>query len=292
MECSIAWDPQSAWGSAASASFFVALEQPGPWGREALTQSHLDPELGAALGRAAASAGGRALLIRKPGHHADSHHPGARRVFVAGGLSGSAWLLTAEVEDPAALLDLPWDSLASTAVPSLAGFAVSQPVLLVCTNAKRDRCCALRGRPIVHELAARGRPVWECSHTGGHRFAPTGIVLPLGQVLGRLTAELGEQVLDAAASGEFALPSLGERHDRGVSHVSPREAAALSWVRATEGITGATELACVAGEATVSVQHVDGRLWDLTVEPVTGEDLPDSCGKPAKPSTGWRVSAN
>ncbi len=291
MECSTAWEGLSAWGTAARADFWIALEQPGPWGREALTESHLDAALGAALQEAATAAGGRVLLIRGVGAHADTHDVRRRRVYLAGGLAGTPWLLAGDVTDPAALLELPWDALAGTAVPDIDGFTPTAPVLLVCTNAKRDRCCALRGRPIATELAASGLDVWECSHTGGHRFAPTGVVLPLGQVVGRLDLDLARQVLDAAASGRFAVGTLNETHDRGVSHLTPRQQAAVSWVRAHEGETDPVALAVVGGsDATVTVQHADGRVWELAVESVVGDLLPDSCGKPAKRSVTWRVA--
>ena len=101
MECSTAWDGLPAWGTAAQASFWVALEQPGPWGRDALTESHLDVAVGNALAGAASGSGGRVLLIRRPGHHADAHVPGPRRVFIAGGLASTPWLLAADVMDPA-----------------------------------------------------------------------------------------------------------------------------------------------------------------------------------------------
>ena len=59
----------------------------------------------------------------------------------------------------------------------------------MCTHSKRDRCCALRGRPIAAHLAdiLPANAVWECSHTGGHRFAPVGIMLPTGYTYGRLS---------------------------------------------------------------------------------------------------------
>ena len=51
--CSTQWDALPAWGTATQARFWVAVEQSGPWGRDALTESHLDPDLGARLGAAA-----------------------------------------------------------------------------------------------------------------------------------------------------------------------------------------------------------------------------------------------
>ena len=66
---------------------------------------------------------------------------------------------------------------------------IDSPAILVCAHSKRDRCCALRGRPIAAHLAdiLPGNVVWECSHTGGHRFAPVGIMLPTGYTYGRLS---------------------------------------------------------------------------------------------------------
>ncbi|OEV07469.1 sucrase ferredoxin, partial [Streptomyces nanshensis] len=40
-------------GTAATARTWLLIEQPGPWGRKALTQSRLDPDLGQALDAAA-----------------------------------------------------------------------------------------------------------------------------------------------------------------------------------------------------------------------------------------------
>ncbi|MGH3332922.1 MAG: hypothetical protein ACRDPJ_16615, partial [Nocardioidaceae bacterium] len=63
-------------GSAPHAVAWVALEQSGPWGARALTDSHLDPELGRNLEAVAAAHHTRPALIRRPGRHADDHaHP-------------------------------------------------------------------------------------------------------------------------------------------------------------------------------------------------------------------------
>jgi hypothetical protein len=62
-----------------------------------------------------------------------------------------------------------------------------EPLYLVCTHGKRDRCCATLGRPIADTLAAlHGDDVWEISHIGGHRFAGNLVVLPDGLVYGGL----------------------------------------------------------------------------------------------------------
>lgn len=295
--CSAAWQGLSAFGTASAAGFWVALEQPGPWGRDALVASHLDAGVGHALAEGAAAAGGRALLIRAVGHHAATWGHGSRRVYVAGGLATAPWLLEGVVLTADAVLGLPWGDIAAgdaDAVLAACGWLrrAEHPVLFVCTNAKRDVCCALRGRPVAADAAARhpGR-VWECSHTGGHRFAPTGIVLPLGQMLARLTPELAGRVLTAAASGRFAPESLDELHDRGRSHLPPPSQAADSWVRAAEGIVEPDVLRCEPDpdRHTVTVRHADGRCWVLEVTPGETPPLPDSCGKAPGAHTHLRV---
>jgi hypothetical protein len=59
--------------------------------------------------------------------------------------------------------------------------------VLVCTHGRRDACCGARGMELVNEvlrdplLGPRdGVRLWRTSHTGGHRFAPTAILLPTG----------------------------------------------------------------------------------------------------------------
>ena len=58
--------------------------------------------------------------------------------------------------------------------------------VLVCTHGRRDRCCGSLGTALARELLAdpgqlgEGVRVWRTSHTGGHRFAATAVVLPQG----------------------------------------------------------------------------------------------------------------
>ncbi len=184
------------------------------------------------------------------------------------------------VADPAALL---------TRVPWLT--VLSGGVLLVCANAKRDLCCALRGRPIALELEAK-RPgqVWECTHTGGHRFAPTGVVLPSGQSLGRLTPEVGLAALDAADEGRLARESFGPWHDRGRGHLPPVESVAEAHVRELSGETDPAALTTrvLVDDTEVQVTHRDGRTWTVRLALQTYPDaLPESCAKAAVTARSW-----
>ena len=96
--------------------------------------------------------------------------------------------------------------------------------VLVCTHGRRDTCCGGRGTDLVRTLAEtalsgartwpsglRGdgappsgddRPapkvrLWRTSHTGGHRFAPTALVLPSATLWAWADADLLDRVVAA-----------------------------------------------------------------------------------------------
>ncbi|WNZ26318.1 sucrase ferredoxin [Leptolyngbya sp. NK1-12] len=66
--------------------------------------------------------------------------------------------------------------------------------ILVCTHGMHDQCCAKYGLPFYRQALATVSElkldssvrVWKTSHFGGHRFAPTAIVLPDGRYYGAL----------------------------------------------------------------------------------------------------------
>jgi hypothetical protein len=59
-------------GTAVVAAGWVVVEQPGPWGAKAPTQSHLDPAFGGAFDDACKKVDVRFGLIRSPGRHPDA----------------------------------------------------------------------------------------------------------------------------------------------------------------------------------------------------------------------------
>jgi hypothetical protein len=77
-----------------------------------------------------------------------------------------------------------------------------KPFLLVCTHGIRDRCCGTLGGMVFAKLHRR-RPewVWQCSHLGGHRFAPTVLSLPDGMLYGRVPLERCEELIYCLEEG-------------------------------------------------------------------------------------------
>ncbi|MGW1726625.1 sucrase ferredoxin [Streptomyces sp. NPDC002306] len=272
-------------GTAATARTWLLLEQPGPWGAQALTSSHLDPSLGRALEAAATGTGVRIALIRRPGRHADFGTSPLRQVYAAHTTPGNVWLHSAMTAAPERLLDLDFAALGrgehQTFGATLQGRPhTGDPLALVCTNGKRDRCCALLGRPLAAELAASGvEGVWEVTHLGGHRFSPTVLVLPYGYAYGRAEAHTVKEVLHGAQKGRIVIEGC-----RGSSAWErPGQAAELA-VRTAVHEPAADVLSVVRTEGTaprwdVTVAHVDGRHWRVVV--AQGASLPprpESCG--------------
>jgi hypothetical protein len=100
-----------------------------------------------------------------------------------------------------------------------------EPVLvdvLICGHGRRDRCCGAQGTRLARNLASLngGRlRLWRTSHTGGHRFAPTMVVLPEATVWAFVDEDLVRQV--TRRSGNPA--DLMDRY-RGCSGLSSRQA--------------------------------------------------------------------
>ncbi|MET8681222.1 sucrase ferredoxin [Streptomyces sp. NPDC004647] len=284
-------------GTSATARTWLLIEQPGPWGAKALASSHLDPAVGRALERAADGTGVRVALIRRPGRHADCHSPSLRRVYAAHTLPGRSWIRTAELPfgdpevygtGPQRLLALDFAALGAGEHGGLWTAYDGDPLALVCTNGKRDRCCALLGRPLAAELAAGlGSDVWEVTHIGGHRFAPTVLVLPHGYAYGRAAAPAVKGVLEAARTGRVitagsrgrsAWDRPGQAADLAVRELTGEvRAEALDVVR-TEPLD-AVRAGGKAHAWTVTVAHTDGRSWHVEVAQGAAEPpRPESCG--------------
>ncbi|NET58883.1 MAG: sucrase ferredoxin [Symploca sp. SIO2E6] len=74
--------------------------------------------------------------------------------------------------------------------------------ILVCTHGSHDKCCARYGKPFyrealatVAELSLSQVRIWQASHFGGHRFAPTAIDFPTGRYYGGLNRESLSSIL-------------------------------------------------------------------------------------------------
>jgi hypothetical protein len=224
------------YGTASRVRGWVLLEQPGPWGRDAVPESRLDPGLARALDRAAAAAHLRLLLIRRPGR-AGPGDPRPHTCFVAHTSRAGRWLERRRLDDPAELLELDMARVVAGERPGF-GEEVTEPVYLVCTNGRHDRCCATYGRPLALALqASHGELVWESSHVGGDRFAGNLVCLPGGHYFGRVGPADAERVVALHRKGTIDLD-----HYRGCCVDPPAMQAAEWFARSQTGLTGVGDL--------------------------------------------------
>jgi hypothetical protein len=262
-------------GTAPVARRWVCVEQRGAWPSDLTT--HPEP----ALAALATTPGWRLLLIRRPGRRGEAGAP--LRVFLADTSPGASRVTTFTVDGPEELagLDLPGPGR------PLPGAHVDDPLLLVCTHGRRDRCCAVDGRALALSVVDAGEQhVWECSHLGGHRFAPTALVLPTGYAYGRLDPATAITARKAAFPGEVDTAQC-----RGRTTWSAAGQVAELAVRAATGLrdADALQIAETAGGAVVSAR--DGRRWAVDVAPIAGAPRPLSCGTDPAPCESLHATA-
>ena len=235
---------------------WLLVEDRSAWGEKAVRDV-----LGASLEADAKGRGVRLLLVRR--REGDPAADAVRRVFLVDTAAGRMAVRT--VED---LAELSAVEAAEAPIEDF-GALMTDPILLVCTNGKRDACCALRGRALVTALAAdHAERTWECTHLGGHRFAGNLVCLPDGIIYGRVSPADGSRLADA-----FLERRLDPALLRGRSAWPPPAQVAEQELRRSAGVVGVDEVrlldASVTGDtAEVRLAGPDGtaRTFRLRAE--------------------------
>jgi hypothetical protein len=199
-------------GSAPQTEAYLLIEHNGAWGEKALEESDIPDAVKAhlkAYGKSNPLA--KILLIRAP---RPQQAPGVR-FFVVSAIPQTETAYAFYLEDYSALLGLDIPAILA-GDRRYAANRHTQPLLLVCTNGRRDLCCSRYGVPVLNTLAealqdSPAPVVWHSSHVGGHRFAANLICLPHGLLYGRVGAQTAALILAAYQRGEVYLPNLRGR---------------------------------------------------------------------------------
>lgn len=112
-----------------------------------------------------------------------------------------------------------YDAILDLDIDQDIGDLVESNTYFVCTHGTRDLCCAKHGYrtwTVLNELS-NGR-AWQCSHLGGHRFAPNILVLPQARLYGRVHAECATNFFRIVEERKIATA-----HLRGRSEFLPEE---------------------------------------------------------------------
>ncbi len=167
--------------------------------------------------------------------------------------------------------------------------------VLVCGHGARDRCCGSLGTmlhaggqarvPHAGAQAGAGVHLRRTSHLGGHRFAPTALILPSGTAWAWLTDALLGAILDrrvppAALAGHYR-GSLAMPHPA-VQVVEGAVFAAVGWGWLDHGRRGAV-VSQEADRWTVRIDSTAG-TWHGVVER-TGSAPQPVCGQPLAAAT-------
>src|SRR3954451_10319041 len=260
--------------TASLAQRWVLIEQPGPWGRDALEQSRFDHGVSPLLARRSRAENVRLLLVRRPGDRLTDS--GRRWAYVDSrpGREGLWWSVRTGDAD---LLDAPWDG--SVGEPARAA------TYLVCTHGAHDACCALRGRPLARSMPAPGpADVWECSHLGGDRFAANVVVLPHGFYYGQVPGD-GAEIVESHTSGRVALPWLRDR-----AGMPPAAQAAAQLVRGELDLLGVDDVVTRAARLT-SGPGTEPERWEADVVLPDGERTVTVVSTPSEAAAHLTCSA-
>jgi hypothetical protein len=292
-------------GTAPLRKVWFIIEQPGAWGNQALTDSNLpegfgedllntitDPTIGVAVARRPDLANHERRTTRR------------RRLWLAHTSPGGVRMRAGSLDDIRDVLKWDWAAITRGELPPV-GRRSADPVLFVCTNGKRDLCCALHAREIVDQL--RPDPeltgqIYEISHLGGHRFAPTALLLPTGYMYGRLSVESTREVLSSAWNGQV-LPDLlrgrtsladwaqvAEIAVRKQFNVLGIENLDVVVIRNTKAISSST-VHELKPEEIVQVRHQDGRTWQVNLNQEEIQARQISCGAEAEIGSIWRSNS-
>lgn len=135
----------------------------------------------------------------------------------------------ADFESEAALIDAINDYADGKA---FAGAHDRRITIIVCTDSRRDACCARYGFSTYKALVAIADPakfhIVQATHIGGCRFAASLVVLPHRQRYGRMTAGQAPAFIEALSRGQIFLPAYKGRSDE-PEPIQVAELAALKW---------------------------------------------------------------
>ena len=269
---------------------WILLEHPGPWPKKGLPHD-IDADLRSWL----EARPERVQLIHRVERRSVRT---TRRVYVSAGFDVLATIELPSLDDLGRHLGAIEAAHDATAVgvPTIPdGFEiVAQAPLLVCTQGRRDICCAQWGRPAAIALVeafGSGR-VWETNHLGGHRFAANLVVPPGAFYHGQIEPDRIVDLAHDLLAGRLPLKTL-----RGRSGIPAAAQAAEYFVRRDLGLTGIDDVAGVApvdsaehGEPITSAWQVSTAAGTSRAARIRRDDgpmLPSSCGADPEPQARY-----
>ncbi|MFK5633097.1 MULTISPECIES: sucrase ferredoxin [unclassified Ornithinimicrobium] len=223
-------------GTAPPQRRLLLVEQESGWAFDGFASLPVPQDVKDEVRRRVEDAGGRTMLIRRPGRRSSTVcslrawcvvDPRAR---AGSRVTWGTWACPSELLGAVERLEELRDEVdradtADGAPGPASSTGHDERLVLVCTHGTKDVCCAVRGRPVAVRLAQEWpEETWECTHTGGDRFAANVVLLPDGATYGSLDVDTAPGVVRAHRAG-----APDTAHLRGVTgHPRPVQAAVVA----------------------------------------------------------------
>jgi hypothetical protein len=219
---------EALFGTVTTTATWFLLEYNGRWERTAFESSDLPAPVKERLqAHLAAIPQSKIQVIRQNPRLA----PEGIALFVARTTESDPALYAFSLERYEDLLDLDLPAIAAGDAAH-DGARRAEPLFIVCTHGRRDKCCARRGAPVYERVAQEvGAAVWQTSHIGGHRLGANVICFPHGIVYGHGSPENAPGIVAAYRAGRL-VPDLY----RGRACYPPVAQVAEYFLRAETGI--------------------------------------------------------
>lgn len=187
-------------GTASTGEVWVLLEYSRGWNPRAFEESDLSPRIKRHLSRTIKAIPRARLLFIKQ----ERARPFPLTLFVVRARERDPFIAKFHLESYDELLEV---DLAEASAGKVADESIMrEPLYLICTHGKRDKCCAKFGYALYKSLhTSVGESVWQSSHVGGDRFAANLICFPHGLFYGHVREETGDLIVKEYEQGRLVL---------------------------------------------------------------------------------------
>ncbi|MBV9209080.1 MAG: hypothetical protein JOZ52_00550 [Acidobacteria bacterium] len=236
---------ETTFGTASIGDVWLLIEYPFAWEPHAVAESALASHVKAFINQTLKSVPrSRVLFIKR-----DRSPESGITCFIARTRESEPFIFKFQLSSYDELTRLDIASL----VAGEAGAAevITEPLFLVCTHGRRDKCCAKFGYPLYKTLRAQtNENMWQSSHVGGDRFAANLVCLPHGLFYAHVAEESGRKVMSEYRAGRLVL----EKYRGRACYSHPAQAAEY-FIRTETGLTGVNAL------RHTRTQHVERNHW-------------------------------
>ena len=193
---------EKTFGTASIGAVWLLLEYPHGWPRKAFDESALPDAVKRHFRETLASVRhSRLLFIKTDRGRRDER----MNLFVVRCREREPSIVRLQVKD--------YDDVRAIDLASVArgqdlqgGELTKEPLHLVCTHGRRDKCCAKFGIPVYNALRdCEGESVWQSSHVGGDRFAANVVCFPHGLFYAHATEESARRIVSEYRAGRVVL---------------------------------------------------------------------------------------